>query len=152
MEKVGVIRFGGYILPVYNSIDTPYFKPEDVLHLIGESPSKLDSMIKKLEADELQEVFGHGGLFPRQLFVNELGLYNMLSMSQSQAARGWKRIIHQELIDNRLEKSRSIIDQFDIWDEKYSDIYFDTYTGVMMRSVTVPGGDVEQIPYDEEED
>ena len=27
-------------------------------------------------------------------------------------------------------------------------IYFDEETGMLMRSVTIPGGDVEQVPYE----
>ena len=40
-----------------------------------------------------------------------------------------------------------MLEQFQEWDHKLDDIYFDEETGMMMQSVTLPGGDVDQIPY-----
>ena len=83
-------------------------------------------------------------------FVTELGLYNILSQSRKPIARGWRRIAHEELIELRKSKGRDIKQQFEVWDEKYSDLYFDEETGVLMQSVTLPGGDVDQVPYEME--
>lgn len=38
-------------------------------------------------------------------------------------------------------------EQFQDWDDAAESIYFDEETGMMMQSVTVAGGDVEQVPY-----
>ena len=37
--------------------------------------------------------------------------------------------------------------QFDEWDHALDAIYYDEETGLIMESVTVQGGDVDQIPY-----
>lgn len=43
--------------------------------------------------------------------------------------------------------------ELDIWRSYAMDnIYFDEETGQLMQSVTVPGGDVIQIPYEKEEE
>ena len=52
----------------------------------------------------------------------------------------------------RKEKGMTIVDQFDEWDDLLDTIYYDEETGMLMQSVTVQGGDVEQIPYVEEKD
>ena len=79
-------------------------------------------------------------------FISELGLYNVLSQSRKPIARGWRRIVHQELINLRRSRKKNIVEQFDDWDEELEGIYFDEETGILMQSVTMPGGDVEQIP------
>lgn len=50
------------------------------------------------------------------------------------------------------EKGRNIAEQFEEWDHAMDNIYFDEETGQLMQSVTVPGGDVIQIPYEKEEE
>lgn len=52
---------------------------------------------------------------------------------------------------NYKEKGRNIAEQFEEWDHAMDNIYFDEETGQLMQSVTVPGGDVIQIPYEKEE-
>ena len=44
-----------------------------------------------------------------------------------------------------------IVEQFEEWDHELDTIYFDEERGILMQSVTVAGGDVEQVPYEEEE-
>lgn len=39
-----------------------------------------------------------------------------------------------------------------VYDIFMDNIYFDEETGKLMQSVTVQGGDVEQIPYEEDSD
>ena len=82
-------------------------------------------------------------------FVTENGLYNILSQSRMEIARAWRRVIHDELISMRRAKGRDVVEQFEEWDHALDNIYFDEETGRLMQSVTVQGGDVEQIPYEE---
>lgn len=84
-------------------------------------------------------------------FVTENGLYNILAQSRMEIARSWRRVVHDELINMRKEKGRNIAEQFEEWDHAMDNIYFDEETGQLMQSVTVPGGDVIQIPYEKEE-
>lgn len=85
-------------------------------------------------------------------FVTENGLYNILAQSRMEIARSWRRVVHDELINMRKEKGRNIAEQFEEWDHDMDNIYFDEETGQLMQSVTVPGGDVIQIPYEKEEE
>lgn len=80
-------------------------------------------------------------------FVNEHGLYSILSQSRKEIARAWRRVVHVELINLRRTKGFDISEQFDDWNNAMDNIYFDEATGQLMQSVTTPGGDVEQIPY-----
>ncbi len=84
-------------------------------------------------------------------FVTENGLYNILAQSRMEIARSWRRVVHDELINMRKEKGRNIAEQFEEWDHAMDNIYFDEETGQLMQSVTIPGGDVIQIPYEKEE-
>lgn len=78
--------------------------------------------------------------------MTETGLYNVLSQSRKPIARAWRRIIHEELITLRKTRGKNIAEQFEDWDNQADTIFFDEETGMMMQSVTVAGGDVEQIP------
>ena len=80
-------------------------------------------------------------------FVTESGLYNILAQSRKPLARKWRRLISDELINLRKQRNYNVLEQFQEWDHKLDDIYFDEETGMMMQSVTLPGGDVDQIPY-----
>ena len=85
-------------------------------------------------------------------FVTENGLYNILAQSRMEIAKILRRVVHDELINMRKEKGRNIAEQFEEWDHAMDNIYFDEETGQLMQSVTVPGGDVIQIPYEKEEE
>jgi hypothetical protein len=61
-------------------------------------------------------------------------------------ARSWRRVVHEQLIKMRKDKQNDIIQQFEEWSEEMSNIYFDEETGNLMKSVTLSGGDVEQVP------
>ena len=87
---------------------------------------------------------GHCGV----TFVTETGLYNVLAQSRKPIARAWRRVIAEELIALRRSRGKNISEQFEDWDHRADAIYFDEETGMLMRSVTVPGGDVEQVPYE----
>ena len=127
-----IIRFGDMTLPVYydGNDDSPIFKLKD----LGVKVSRLD----KLEADEWFK--GLDG----EIYVTELGLYNLLSFMNNKSARLWRRVIHSQLIQMRKDAQKSIDEQFDDWNELANDYFFDEETGKLMKSVTVAGGDVEQ--------
>lgn len=78
--------------------------------------------------------------------------YILLHACSMEIARSWRRVVHDELINMRKEKGRNIAEQFEEWDHAMDNIYFDEETGQLMQSVTVPGGDVIQIPYEKEEE
>lgn len=151
---VGEVIFGGRSLNIYQSVDEPLFLGTEVAQLIDYSNGNVHQMLDLVEEDEKIRISGrykarNGKLnYQHKWFVTELGLYNVLSQSRKPLARGWRRIVHEELIELRKTKGLNIKEQFDIWDEKYSDLYFDQDTGIVMQSVTTRDGDVEQIPYE----
>ena len=98
--------------------------------------------------------------------VNELGIYQCISGSRKVEARKfnlWYPTIIRELrkgvglkgyqamdmmnedVQKHITKElKKVTPDFD----PYSDIYYDEDRGMLMRSVTVAGGDVEQVPYE----
>ena len=179
MKVVGQIRFDGYVLDVYDSLDIPYFLAVQVAKLIDYSNGRTDEMLNLLEQDEKILINTSSGLTrqqrralareearmsgipcftgdtgqggkPNKWFVTELGLYNILSQSRKPMARKWRRIVHSNLVMMRRNNKLTIEGQFEEWDAMLDDLYIDPETGILMQSVTVRGGDVEQIPYKEE--
>lgn len=127
------IRFNNIEARVYYDGDTdePIFKFDE-----------LGYPIKALEQLEHDEYFRLG----KEMFITELGLYNLLSHDDSKSGRLWRRVVHEQLIEIRKKHNKSVIDQFAEWDEISDQYYFDEETGKMMKSVTVEGGDVIQVP------
>lgn len=154
LEKtVGTIRFDNHLLDVYQSLDQPLFRAADVASMIGYSGGNNSKMTEMCEQDEkLLLPLVIAGQRRQVLFVTENGLYNILSQSRKPIARKWRRIIHDELIRMRKARNLDILEQFAEWDHYLDDIYFDEETGMMMQSVTLPGGDVDQIPWVPEEE
>ena len=147
MEIVGNIRVMNHILPVNESLDEPLFKASDVANIIEYSDGNVWKMLEMCEADEkLNLPLVVAGQRRLVSFVTETGLYNVLSQSRKPIARAWRRIVHTELIDLRKTSGKDVAEQFEDWDRLADNIFFDEETGMMMQSVTVPGGDVEQIP------
>lgn len=147
MEIVGNIRFMDHILPVYESLDEPLFKASDVANIIEYSDGNVWKMLEMCEDDEkLNLPLVVAGQRRLVSFVTETGLYNVLSQSRKPIARAWRRIVHTELINLRKTRGKDVAEQFEDWDRLADNIFFDEETGMMMQSVTVPGGDVEQIP------
>lgn len=147
-NAAGVISFDGKTLNVYSSLDEPIFRASDIADMIDYSDGNTWKMLEMCEADEkLNLPLVVAGQRRTVSFVTETGLYNILAQSRKPIARKWRRVIHDELV--RLRKSRNfdIIQQFDEWDHELDTIYIDPETGILMQSVTVQGGDVEQIPY-----
>ena len=128
-----VIKFGNMELEVYYYPETeePIFRFRDLGLPFG--------MLERIEADEWWYDNNH------ELFISELGLYDLLSIDDSETARLWRRVVHEQLIRLRKERELTISEQFEEWDEAASEYYFDESIGKLMRSVTVEGGDVIQV-------
>lgn len=145
---VGTILFDDKQLSVYSSLDEPIFRASDVAKMIEYSDGNVWKMLEMCEQDEkLNLPLVVAGQRRQVSFVTERGLYNILAQSRKPIARKWRRIVHDELIRLRKSRGRDIVEQFEEWDHELDGIYFDEETGMLMQSVTVPGGDVEQIPY-----
>ena len=146
---VGHITFDNRTLDVYSSLDEPIFRATDVAKMIDYSDGNTWKMLEMCEQDEkLNLPMVVAGQRRSVSFVTETGLYNILSQSRKPIARKWRRVIHNELIRMRKEKGMDVVEQFDEWDHMLDTIYFDENTGLLMQSITVQGGDVDQIPYD----
>lgn len=149
-EIVGTIKFDNKYLNVYSSVNEPLFKAADVANIIGYSEGNTWKMLEVCEEDEkLNLPMVVAGQKRTVSFITELGLYNVLAQSRKPIARKWRRIIHNEIIRLRKERGLTIMAQFDEWDHELDTLYIDPETGILMQSVTVQGGDVEQIPYKE---
>ena len=147
MKIVGNINCMDHTLPVYESLHAQKFKASDIATAIDYSDGNVWKMLEMCEADEkLNLPLVVAGQRRSVSFVTEIGLYNILSQSRKPIARAWRRIIHEELIALRIARGKNIAEQFEDWDKQADAIYFDEGTGMLMQSVTVPGGDVEQIP------
>lgn len=148
--EVGRIEFDGKTLPVYKDLNEPLFLISDIVWLCGyQSAAKHHTryLLDRCEADEVVNTL-NGIPGP---FVTELGLYNILSQEHGPLGRKWRRVIHDEIVRNRKQRSMDILDQFDEWDHELDTLYIDEETGILMQSVTVAGGDVEQVVYKSEE-
>lgn len=149
VDVVGSIIFGGRKLDVYASLDEPLFKASDIADLIDYSDGNTWKLLEVCEEDEkLKLPLVVSGQTRMISFVNEHGLYNVLSQSRKPLARGWRRLVHDELIRMRRQNNKNVVEQFQDWDHALDHIYFDELTGILMESVTLPGGDVDQIPYE----
>lgn len=149
-EIVGTIKFDNKYLNVYSSVNEPLFRATDVANIIGYSEGNTWKMLEVCEEDEkLNLPMVVAGQKRTVSFITELGLYNVLAQSRKPIARKWRRIIHNEIIRLRKERGLTIMAQFDEWDHELDTLYIDPETGILMQSVTVQGGDVEQIPYKE---
>lgn len=148
MNIVGNVIFKDKTLPIYSSLDVPLFRATDVAQLIEYSDGNVWKMLELCEADErLTLPMVTGGQRRSVSFITETGLYNLLAQSRKPIARAWRRVINEELVALRHSRGKNIAEQFQDWDDAAASIYFDEETGMMMQSVTVAGGDVEQIPY-----
>lgn len=151
IEKVGTIVFDKVCLDVYSSLDEPIFRASDVASAIEYSDGNTWKLLATCENDEkLNLPLVVAGQRRSISFITENGLYNVLAQSRKPIARKWRRIVHDEIIRLRRERSMNILEQFEDWDERLDAIFIDPKTGILMQSVTVQGGDVEQVPYSEE--
>lgn len=153
MTKSGRIVFNNRELPYYidHSDGVIWFVANDIAEMLEYAGNRADQMVDLVEPDEkCKQKINFGGGQKRTLWlISELGLYNILSQSRKPTARLWRRVVHQQLIDIRKAKGMTIDDQFDEWDDLLDRLYFDEKTKMWMESITVEGGDVEQVPYEE---
>lgn len=149
VKIVGEIRFQTKVIPVYGDLDAPLFKAADIADLVEYGEGNVWNLIRLCEADEyLKLPVLVSGQNRQTTFVTETGLYNILSQSRKPMARAWRRVVHEELIAMRRAQGKNVSEKFEEWDHMADNIYFDEERGCLMRSVTVPGGDVEQVPYE----
>lgn len=149
---VGTLSFDKRLLDVYSSVNSPLFRASDVASMIDYSDGNTWKMLEMCEADEkLNLPMVVAGQKRTVSFITENGLYNVLSQSRKPIARKWRRIVHDELIRLRKSRNMDVIAQFGEWDHELDTIYIDDETGILMQSVTIQGGDVIQIPYEEKD-
>lgn len=152
-KAVGTIKFDKRELNVYSDVNDPLFRATEVGELIDYSEGNTWKMLEMCEADEkLSLPMVVAGQRRSVVFVNEHGLYNILSQSRKPIARKWRKIVHEELIQLRRARGLDIMAQFKEWDHELDTLYFDEKTGILMQSITVQGGDVEQRPYKPKEE
>ena len=148
MDIVGQIRFDGFILDVYDSLDDPYFMAVEVAKLIDYSAGKTGQMLDLVEADEYLTTAVYRSGQKRDVYmITELGLYSILSQSRKPIARKWRRVIHSNLILLRKHNKLTIEGQFEEWDALADNLFIDPDTGILMEFNTVQGGDVEVTEY-----
>lgn len=148
VKVVGTIKLGGQELDVYSSLDEPVFKAADIATMLDYSAGNVWNLLGMCEEDEkLQLTMVVSGQRRQVSFVTEHGLYNILEQSRKPLARKWRRVINNELIALRKARNMDILDRFEEWGHELDNIYFDEETGMIMESITVAGGDVEQVPY-----
>ena len=149
MKVVGTIKFDNKLLDVYRTLNNPLFRATDVANMIQYSEGNTWKLLELCEEDEkLNLPTVVAGQTRTVSFVTETGLYNILAQSRKPTARKWRRVVHEELVKLRKARDMDILQQFDEWERLAEDLYFDEETGILMRSVTVQGGDVEQVPYE----
>lgn len=141
--EVGRLEFDGRTLPVYRDLNDPLFLIKDIVGLLGYPVYYFDRLISRCELDEVVNTL-NGLPGP---FVTEVGLYNIFSQENGPLGRKWRRVVHDEIVKTRRQRGLDIIAKFDEWDDMLDTLYFDEETGILMQSVTVPGGDVEQVPF-----
>lgn len=153
VKIVGEIRFQTKVIPVYGDLDTPLFKASDIADLVEYGEGNVWNLTRLCEEDEyLKLPMLVSGQNRQTTFVTETGFYNILSQSRKPIARAWRRVVYEELIAMRRAQGKNVAEKFEEWDHMADNIYFDEERGCLMRSVTVPGGDVEQIPYEPDDE
>lgn len=96
----------------------------------------------------------------QMLAVSEEGIYEALYSSRKPEARAFRR--WSASVMRRLRKTVGL-EQYEVLkmmdpevqnqiDYILDSLYFDSDRGIWMRSVTVPGGDVEQVPFESVEE
>ena len=148
VKVVGTIKIDNRELDVYSSLDEPVFKAGDIAMMLDYSAGNVWNLLGMCEEDEKLTLSLIVSGQKRQVsFVTERGLYNILEQSRKPFARKWRRVVNNELIALRKARNLNILDRFEEWGHELDNIYFDEETGMLMESVTVAGGDVEQVPY-----
>lgn len=154
MELVGAIYYRDAEVEVYGSLDKPWFLVTDIAKAIDYGVSKAHQLIEHVEPfEQLLAKVDRSGQKREMWFVTESGLYNILAQSRKPIARTWRQVIFQELIKLRQERGMNVEEWFAYLDAS-TDIFYDETAnndkGQWFMSITVEGGDVEQIPYEPE--
>ena len=115
---VGTIEFDGKTLNVYQSLDDPLFRANDIASMIGYSEGNTWKMLEMCEENEkliLPMIIG--GQRRNIAFVTETGLYNILNQSRTSVAKKWReeQRISARLINARKDIGLNIADQFNVW-------------------------------------
>lgn len=148
IKIVGEVKFKNHILAVYGDLDTPLFKAADVADLVDYGGGNVWNLVRLCEDDEHMLLpLVVAGQRRQVTFITETGLYNILSQSRKHLARAWRRVVHEELIALRRSQGKNVSEKFDEWNRLADNVFFDEERGCLMRSVTVQGGDVEQVPF-----
>lgn len=148
ISVVGNIIFDERKLDVYKDVNEPLFRVLDIANIIDYSEGNAGRLVDLCEHDEhLTLPIVSSGQTRYGIFVTERGLYNILSQSRKPIARKWRRVVFNQLIELRKSRNKTIEEQFEEWDAALDGIYWDEEQGILMQSVTVAGGDVEQILY-----
>lgn len=149
IDVVGTITFDDKVLNVYVSLNQPMFRATDIANMIEYSEGNTWKLLELCEEDEkLNLPVIVAGQKRNVNFVNEEGLYNILEQSRKPIARKFRKVLNKQLVRMRNEYNRNITEQFDEWNAMLDDLYWDEENQILMQSVTVAGGDVEQIPFD----
>lgn len=148
IKIVGEVKFRNRVLAVYGNLDAPLFKAADVADLVEYGEGNIWNLVRLCEDDEHMLLpLVVAGQKRQVTFITETGLYNILSQSRKPLARSWRRVVHEELIALRQSQGKNVAEKFGEWDRLADNIFFDEERCCLMRSVTVQGGDVEQVPY-----
>ena len=149
INVVGSVSFDGKSLDVYVSLDKPLFRATDIANMIDYSDGNTWKLLELCEMDEkLNLPVVVAGQKRTVSFVTEEGLYNILEQSRKPIARKFRKVINKQLIRMRKERGMDISEQFCEWDAMLDSIYWDEEKGILMQSVTVAGGDVDQVPFE----
>ena len=122
-------------------------------------PDMLERVSVKTSEDDSNDIRSRGENKTRwMLAINELGIYEALFASRELEARKfrvWAGTVLQKLrrtigLEGYEVMKMTDKDIQDNIDHILDTLYYDEETGVLMQSVTVAGGDVDQVPFEEE--
>ena len=122
-------------------------------------PDMLERVSVETSKDGSNDVRSRGENKTRwMLAINEIGIYEALFASRKLEAlkfRMWAGTVLQKLRKNVGLEGYEVMrmtdkDIQDRIDDILDTLYYDEETGILMQSVTVAGGDVDQVPFEEE--
>ena len=124
-------------------------------------PDMLERVSVETSEDGSNDIRSRGENKTRwMLAINELGIYEALFASRKLEARKfrmWAGTVLQKLrrtvgLEGYEVMKMTDKDIQDSIDHILDTLYYDEETGVLMQSITVAGGDVDQVPFEEEEE
>ena len=122
-------------------------------------PGMLERVSVETSEDGSNDIRSRGENKTRwMLAINELGIYEALFASRKLEARKfrmWAGTVLQKLrrtvgLEGYEVMKMTDKDIQDSIDHILDTLYYDEETGVLMQSITVAGGDVDQVPFEEE--